>query len=421
MKPFDESRFDEAFRSKLGNYSVTPPDQVLGKIKQTMSQGPVPGTSWFVKYWMFFAVVGIAGLVVVSLSFMSADDNINTTMNNTIVLPEQNIETNQAADKEPQQIAETTTSAGTQFEHVSTSNTNVNETNVSEKSDVEYLSNTINPLNNEKSAVTPQPTRKPQEISINIHVSPSTCRKPNGSIALSAVNGGDRYFYYWSDISSHTSIANRTNLTANTYSVRVESEDGNVKNYEIMVTDTGSVISQFSHYEISPTAGIPVYFENKSKYCNQPWESTGAVSFKWYFGDGNISLITEPEHVYEKAGSYIVSLVTTSLIGCKDSVPLIYLNISGSEMDLPNVITPNNDGINDVFKPVITGIVQHKCTIFSRSGDKVYEWQGIDGQWDGKIRHSNDDAAEGVYYYIIEGIGSDGHQITKKGFVQLFR
>ncbi len=419
MKPFDENRFDEVFRSKLGNYSVTPPEQVLGKIKQTMSQGPVPGTSWFAKYWMFFAVVGITGLVVVSLSFISAEDKVSKATNDPGMKTENVIAKNIVTTEPIHQIAEIKGTSEMPLQEKSYVETYSDP--APENRSVADLGNVIDPLNNEKSAVTPQPNRKPQDISINIQVSPSTCRKANGSVVLSAVNAGDRYFYYWSDISGHTSLANRTNLGANTYSVRVESEDGNVKNYEIMVTDTGSVISQFSHYEISPTAGIPVYFENKSKYCNQPWESAGSVSFTWYFGDGSNSIISEPEHIYEKAGSYIVSLVTTSFMGCKDSVPLIYLNISGSEMDLPNVITPNNDGINDFFKPEITGVVQYKCTIFSRSGLEVYEWQGMDGQWDGKIRNSNDDAATGVYYYIIEGTGSDGHQITKKGFVQLFR
>jgi gliding motility-associated-like protein len=418
MKPFDENRFDEAFRSKLGNYSEMPPDQVLGKIKNTMSQGPVPGTSWFVKYWMLFAVVGITGLVVVSLSFISAEDKVSKPTNEPSLKTENMIADNTIINEPAQQVAQVKGVDKMPLQEKSVAS--IYSDPAPETYNVADPGNTIDPLNNEKTAVMQEPTLKPMDISVNIQITPSTCRKANGSISLSA-NNGDRYYYFWSDLSSTTSVANRTNLAANTYSVRVVNDDGIEKNYEIMVKDTGSVRSQFSHYEISPTAGIPVYFENKSKYGNQPWENAGSLSFTWYFGDGSNSNITEPEHIYEKAGSYVVSLVTTSFLGCKDSVALIYLNITGSEMDVPNVITPNNDGMNDVFKPEITGLVKYKCTIYNRLGENVYDWQGTDGQWDGKIRKSNDDAAAGVYYYIIEGTGTDGHQFTKKGFFQLFR
>ena len=180
-------------------------------------------------------------------------------------------------------------------------------------------------------------------------------------------------------------------------------------------------MSQFAHYELTSTAGVPIYFVNKSKYCTQSWTEVSNISFRWYFGDGKTSVLAEPDHTYDKDGNYIVSLVSSSSFGCKDSVALIYLNITGSEMDVPNVITPNNDGMNDYFKPEVTGLVQYKCTIYNRNGEKIYDWHGMDGQWDGKVKNTNDDAAAGVYYYLIEGTGSDGRNFTKKGFVHLSR
>ena len=421
MKPFDENRIDEVFRSKLGNFSEIPPDQVLGKIKKTMSQGPAPSTPWFAKYWMFFAVTGITGLVIVSLSFMNAGDNVQASSNQPVEmqLPDNGSDDLAAVENNQVVSAEQSTSevkSETAVNTVEYSTADASENTIKRESDVNSAKN----VNTEKSAGLPQPLRKPQDISVNINVTNTTCRNANGEISLTAP-AGQRYYYYWSDINENISMPSRTKLMANTYTVRVVSEEGAEKSYNVSVKDSGTVVSLFGHYEVSSAAGIPIYFDNKSKYCGQPWENSGAVSFLWYFGDGTTSTADEPEHTYQKEGSYVVSLVSTSMMGCRDSIWFKYLNVSGSEMDVPNVITPNNDGINDFFKPEITGIVQHKCTIFSRSGEEVYGWQGTDGQWDGKVKRSNDDAAAGVYYYIIEGTGSDGHKITKTGFVQLFR
>lgn len=41
---------------------------------------------------------------------------------------------------------------------------------------------------------------------------------------------------------------------------------------------------------------------------------------------------------------------------------------------MPNIFTPNNDGINDLFVPVISiGIVSMNTTIYNRWGNKIFE------------------------------------------------
>lgn len=48
--------------------------------------------------------------------------------------------------------------------------------------------------------------------------------------------------------------------------------------------------------------------------------STGATTFKWYFGDGDSSLSTNPNHVYTKAGTYTVSLVAVNNNSCTETL-----------------------------------------------------------------------------------------------------
>jgi gliding motility-associated-like protein len=418
MKPFDENRFDDVFRSKLGNFSETPPPEVLGRIRQTMSQPPASGASWFGKYWMFVAVTGVTGLVVLSLSLTSADnkavhsdkpytDLADATVNQDITIEEK---------QEKQEIQEKQSTVSLPAEKISYANNGIGS-NVSENTDVKIITGTITPAGDEEKSNSTPVIKKLEEISVNIKVTSSTCKKSNGAIEITPTQS-QRYNYYWADMTGTTS-PKRTGLSANTYSVRITNEGGGERTFEILVKDTGTVTAQFTHNELSPAAGIPIYFSNNSRYSGQKWTQTSAVSFRWYFGDGQTSTLAEPEYIYNKEGNYIVSLVATSLLGCKDSVALIYLGIEGSDLQLPNVITPNNDGINDEFRPIIEGVVYYTCTIYNRNGEMVYEWQGTEGAWNGKIKNSDNYAAPGVYYYVITGQGSDGKQFVKKSFLHL--
>ena len=67
-------------------------------------------------------------------------------------------------------------------------------------------------------------------------------------------------------------------------------------------------------------------------------------------------------------------------------------------LEIPNIFTPNGDGINDVF---LYGNAEGKkieTKIFNRWGEKIVEWKGNSG-WDGHGAH------DGVYYYLIKADG----------------
>ncbi len=137
--------------------------------------------------------------------------------------------------------------------------------------------------------------------------------------------------------------------------------------------------------------------------------SINAANYHWLFGDGNEmdSQADESEivHTYLIPGEYEVKLTTTSAApyNCVDSVKKT-ITVSKPELQVPNVFTPNGDGINDIFRVYDVSITNFHIIIFDRYGGKVHEfkgnirdWQG----WNGKINNSNSNAADGVYYYII--------------------
>jgi len=68
------------------------------------------------------------------------------------------------------------------------------------------------------------------------------------------------------------------------------------------------------------------------------------------------------------------------------------------QVTVPNVITPNGDGINDAFVPQLEGdFVSLEMEIYNRWGKKVFEQQSKD-----QLRWDADNISDGVYYCAIE-------------------
>ena len=72
---------------------------------------------------------------------------------------------------------------------------------------------------------------------------------------------------------------------------------------------------------------------------------------------------------------------------------------------LPNVFTPNGDGYNDVFEPIVTGIdliVSAKTVIFNRWGNILHDTDDPLIQWDGKSKLTKMDCPSGTYFYVCD-------------------
>jgi len=173
--------------------------------------------------------------------------------------------------------------------------------------------------------------------------------------------------------------------------------------------------------------------------------STNGYKFEWIFGDSasmnnpEDKIATEdinfqPEYTYKIPDEYYPVLVAESLNpysekGCVDTFrleePLIVIP---SELEAPNVFSPEGLEQNRYFKVKFKSIKEFHIRIYSRTGNLVYKqditdlysWDG----WDGNILNSNRPAPPGAYYYIIEATGYDEVRYNKgpyKGVVYLFR
>jgi len=87
---------------------------------------------------------------------------------------------------------------------------------------------------------------------------------------------------------------------------------------------------------------------------------------------------------------------------------------------MPNVFTPDEDGVNDFFTPVYECEVEDlDFKIFNRWGEMVFFTNDNNIGWDGK--NQNQLAASDVYIYMISYKDELGEIQQRKGDVTLLR
>jgi len=86
--------------------------------------------------------------------------------------------------------------------------------------------------------------------------------------------------------------------------------------------------------------------------------------------------------------------------------------------NIPNVFSPNDDGVADRFIVQTSGTSRLIFKVFTRTGALVYQNEAYYISWDGK-NDNGKELPEGIYYYIIEDL--DKKYESAKGFVYVFR
>ena len=147
-----------------------------------------------------------------------------------------------------------------------------------------------------------------------------------------------------------------------------------------------------------------------------------AIACNWYPAEGiNDTSLTNPKASPKQSTWYYVSHYNSFGYLAKDSVYITVINCSNeSSLILPNIISPNNDGINDVFTAKSSNLASFHCLLINRWGVLVAELSEPNQSWNGTTK-SGVVLPEGVYYYVVTAKGKDDKEYNLKGFVSLVR
>lgn len=146
------------------------------------------------------------------------------------------------------------------------------------------------------------------------------------------------------------------------------------------------------------------------------------VQWTWSLFHGDSIITFKSETVTKKylmGGAKEIVLTVLDQNGCSDQD--IHTLFVVDDYDVPNVLTPNGDGVNDqlvLFDQIFTN---YSITIFNRWGNIIYQAKDQSGKylWDG-TNGKNKLLEDGVYFYKLEGTFLDGNPFDKLGNVSLF-
>ncbi len=144
--------------------------------------------------------------------------------------------------------------------------------------------------------------------------------------------------------------------------------------------------------------------------------SNGTIT--WVFGEGVLCASCPNSQIMpKKSGCYVIEAVNN--YNCKSRDEVCVEVTTDYNIYIPNVFTPNDDGMNDVFLVYGTGLSKFEMTIFDRWGEKLFtskeQLQGWDGMYKGVL--SKQDA----YTYQVTYTSLDGKKHTKTGHVTLLK
>lgn len=135
-------------------------------------------------------------------------------------------------------------------------------------------------------------------------------------------------------------------------------------------------------------------------------------SFEWDFDDqssgtDNHASGIRSAHAFSQPGEYTVTLIVEN--ACKTARDTLreVVSIQDCQLQMPNVFSPNADGVNDVFRPFdLENIAAYRLEIYNRWGKQLWVSENPQTGWDGG------GAGDGVYYYRLKYSHRFGHLET---------
>ena len=277
-----------------------------------------------------------------------------------------------------------------------------------------------------------------------INLDDSLCANTPGKVRVTVTSlDPNLTFYYNNVIVPHTNVGNNvyelsiSNPTTPTGIIKVLNQQNcwdteTISTTLISPTQLNYTSVNLVNYGVI-SVNESVKFTNGLTASNIPAEYDYIV---WDFGDNSpysvfhnpkdINLnsagesITTAFHTYALDGLYPVTLTVYNHFGCSKSISKIVTVGQGAKIMLPTAFSPNNDGINDLFRPSLLGLKEVSMYIYDNWGNLIYEVSSdtaslpTDWGWNG-VEKVNSEPVNGTYRYYIMAKTINDTIIEKEG------
>ncbi|MCE3227752.1 MAG: hypothetical protein K0S32_2303 [Bacteroidetes bacterium] len=145
-------------------------------------------------------------------------------------------------------------------------------------------------------------------------------------------------------------------------------------------------------------------------------KASGTGTLTWIDGEEIWCHVCPESQIYAKrSGCYVIQAVNQ--FGCKTNDEVCIDIVTDFGVYIPNIITPNADGVNDIFYVYGYSISDVKMAIFDRWGEKLFTSEDQTVGWPGTYKGV--DCKSDVYVYKVEYKGLDGKTYHKTGHVSI--
>lgn len=225
------------------------------------------------------------------------------------------------------------------------------------------------------------------------------------SITVVTQGGLAPYTYAWSN--GLPNSATVSNLASGTYSVTITDAAGCFQTQTIPF----SALSP-------PTATVTPY---PSLVINQgestPLSATGGIEYSWAPVDG-LSCTDCPTPTASPLETTDYCVTVTNAAGCTDSTCVlisVVIEDTCGTVYVPNAFTPDENNLNEFFKPSILCVKEYRFLIFDRWGEKIFETTSVDEGWNGYYKGKR--CKQDIYVYklfFVDSIKNKAHQYIGK-------
>jgi gliding motility-associated-like protein len=211
-----------------------------------------------------------------------------------------------------------------------------------------------------------------------------------------------------------------TDANTNTFTVRFINHNSDLDGFTRSVND-GSIINAndtFYHAILRPVGGTPAditiwYLPS----ADGSW--TGMAHWRDNNATSNPNMWNNMKNAVPVTGSNYSALQRNGWLFANPGFPYILMEINDSIL-IPNVFTPNGDGINDEFYIANNGMKEYHIEIYNRWGTKIFEADASEIRWDGRTT-TGVQLSDGTYYYILKAITWSDKDFSQTGYVTLLK
>jgi gliding motility-associated-like protein len=232
------------------------------------------------------------------------------------------------------------------------------------------------------------------------------------------------------DLGADTSLCqgNTLHLSAGKYSSYLW-QDGSGDS-TLMISQAGTYSVQVSdNCDFAYADTINVYYYKDSlnamfdtTVCSKPpvsiFSPVKLTDYEWYNQTGSLSTENMASVSLNSNSVNEIFLSGHTSAGCKvnDTIRITYKDCTNL-ISFPNAFSPNGDGINDLFRPVVhANLNSYELSVYNNWGELVFQTKNVQSGWDGRIRGQKQDTGAFVWFckYQFEGQPA---QLTKGTFV----